>query len=48
MALLCFSSFLQGLEYFVELEPLALYTEINGNGHGVQGLTCTSYEMKYP
>lgn len=48
MVLLCFSSFSQGLKYFVELEPLALCTEINGNGHGVQGLTCTSYETKYP
>lgn len=33
--------------YFVELEPLALYTEISGNSHGVQGLTCTFYEIKY-
>lgn len=48
MVLLCFSSFLQGLEYFVELEPLALYTEISGYDRGVRGLACTSYETKYP
>lgn len=48
MGLLCFSSFLHGLEYFVELEPVALNTEISGHGHGVQGLTRTSYETKYP
>jgi len=45
VVLLCLSSISEGIECFVELETLVLHIGINGNGHGVQVLTYTSYDM---